>query len=91
MCKFLHSKLLTVEEVATRSGFGPKAVRKAIRRGELRAHNLCGRWRIREEDYDAWVDAATFVPSALVEVGDPPAPRTRGSLAALRRIEAEAA
>lgn len=91
LCNFLHSTLLTVEDVARLSGFGPKAVRKAIARGELRGRKLCGRWRIREEDYEAWVEAAAFVPSAAAEVKDTPTPPASGSLAALKRIEAEAA
>lgn len=85
------AEILTVEEVARRSKLGPKAVRNAIRRGELRASKLCGRWRVRERDYDDWFDSCRIVvvPMTVVEV--PTAPATRGSLEALRRIEGETA
>lgn len=85
------AEILTVEEVARRSKLGEKAVRNAIRRGELRASKLCGRWRIREKDYEAWFDSGRLVvrPVAVVEVPAPPG--LKGSLAALRRIEGETA
>lgn len=60
-------------------------------RGELPAHKLCGRWRIREEDYGEWLERSRFVPSAVVDAEVPPAPPVCGSLAALQGIEGEAA
>jgi excisionase family DNA binding protein len=85
------AEILTVEEVAGRSKLGEKAVRNAIRRGELRASKLCGRWRIRERDYEAWFDSGRLVVAPIVPVEVPAAPAVRGSLAALRRIEGETA
>lgn len=60
-------------------------------RGELPAHKLCGRWRIREEDYGEWLERSRYVPSPVLEAEVPPAPPACGSLAALQRIEVEAA
>lgn len=87
----MHTRLLTVEDVAGRSGFGPKAVRSAITRGELPAHKLCGRWRIREEDYGQWLERSRYVPSAVAEAEVTPTPPACGSLASLQKIEDEAA
>ena len=85
------AEILTVKELAWRSKLSEKAVRNAIRRGELRASKLCGRWRIRETDYESWVDAATYAPLRPAAVPGPPVSPPRGSLAALKRIEDEAA
>ena len=60
-------------------------------RGELPAHKMCGRWRIREEDYGQWLERSRYVPSSFVVADMRPAPPACGSLAALRRIEDEAA
>lgn len=85
------AEVLTVEEVSRRSKLGEKAVRGAIRRGDLRASKLCGRWRVRESDYDDWFERGRC--AALTPVVDDvsAAPAATGSLAALRRIEGEAA
>jgi excisionase family DNA binding protein len=85
------AEILTVNELAQRSKLGEKAVRNAIRRGELRASKLCGRWRIRESDYEAWVEAGTYVPLRRTAALGPPVSPRRGSLSALKRIEDEAA
>jgi excisionase family DNA binding protein len=89
--KMAETDLLTVEEVAHRSKLGEKAVRRAIRRGELRASNLCGRWRIRERDCEDWFDSGRVAGPAGVVLNVPPAPPVTGSLAALRQIEGETA
>jgi hypothetical protein len=60
-------------------------------RGELPAHKLCGRWRIREEDYGEWLERSRYVPAAIAKGEVPPAPPACGSLAALQGIEGEAA
>ena len=85
------AEILTVEEVARRSKLGEKAVRGAIRRRELRASKLCGRWRIREADFEDWFEAGQVVVRPVAAVEPPPAPAVEGSLAALRRIEGETA
>jgi len=82
-------ELLTVDEVAERSRFSTKTVRRAIRRGELRASKPCGRWRIRPCDFEDWVERATYiVDEAAVAPQLAPVP-PRGSGGALRRIERE--
>lgn len=85
------AEILTVEEVARRSKLGEKAVRNAIRRGELRASKLCGRWRIRETDYEDWFDSGRLVVLPVTVAAVPTAPAVKGSLAALRRIDSETA
>jgi excisionase family DNA binding protein len=48
--------LLSVEEVGRLSGLHPEVVRRAIRRLELRASKLCGRYRVRQEHFEAWIE-----------------------------------
>lgn len=83
--------ILTVREVARQSKLSEKAVRNAIRRGELRASKLCGRLRVRETDYEEWFDLGRVGVRPVVLVDVPAAPAVKGSLAALRRIEGDTA
>jgi excisionase family DNA binding protein len=46
---------LTVDDVAGLARLHPEVVRRAIRRGELRASRLCGRLRVTTSDYHAWL------------------------------------
>ena len=84
--------LLTVPEVAQLARLSEKTVYRAIRCGELRASKLRGLWRIRRDDYEDWLRGAAYVPETRpVAKSDQAAPSARGSRAALRRIESEAA
>jgi excisionase family DNA binding protein len=83
--------MLTVDEVARLSKLSSKTVWREIGRGNLRAHKLSGRWRIRTEDCQAWIDRAAYAPEQVDARSDVPATPSCGSLAALRRIESEAA
>lgn len=86
----MHSKLLTVRDVGRLAELGPKGVRNAIKRGELRARKIGGEWRITEDEYEAWIErGARHAAAEVVEVV--PVPPVCGSLEALRRIESEAA
>jgi len=75
-------KLLSPEEVARHVGLSRRAVYDAIRRGELGAMRLCGRLRIRPQDLDDWLTAATVAtPLPLASMPEPrkrrgPAPAT---------------
>ncbi len=51
---------MTVDDVAELVQLGPEAVRRAVRRGELRASKLGGRIRIRRDDVNAWIEAQTL-------------------------------
>lgn len=83
--------MMTVEEVARHAKLSPKTVCREIGRGNLRAHKLAGRWRIRAEDCEAWIDRAAYAPDRIDRRSRVPATPSRGSLAALRQIEGEAA
>src|SRR3954465_13321944 len=48
-------EFLTPREIATITGLHVAVVRRGIGRGELRAHKLCSRLRVRREDFDAWI------------------------------------
>ncbi len=49
-------RYLTVAEAARASGFSPRAVYRAIERGELAASMVCSRRRIHPDDFLAWMD-----------------------------------
>lgn len=52
------SDVLTLEQAADGLGVSAKTVRRWIAAGELRASHLArGRWAIRREDLDAFLDA----------------------------------
>jgi excisionase family DNA binding protein len=84
-------ELLTVEEVARLAKLSAKTVWREIGRGNLRAHKLSGRWRIRTEDCQGWIDRAAYAPGKVDSRPHVPPSPSCGSLAALRRIESEAA
>lgn len=48
---------LTVNDVAASCGLSPRAIYRAIRRGELRASRLCSRLRIDPTDVACWIAA----------------------------------
>jgi excisionase family DNA binding protein len=54
----LGHTMLSVRDVAEALAFEEDAIRRAIRRGELRASKVCGRLRIAPEDVQAWLQAA---------------------------------
>ena len=65
----------------------PRAVYRAIERGELRASRLCSRIRIRAADVEAWVDGNQIAPSnGAVRPSRPTSLRSREGL---RRLLAE--
>lgn len=50
-------RLLTASEIASRIGVPPKQVRRAIRRGELRAVRIGAWWRASEADAIEWINS----------------------------------
>lgn len=69
----------------------PKTIRREIERGNIGAHKLGSRWRIPEKDYAAWIERARYIPVEKEPADWIPVVPARGSVAALRRIEGEAA
>jgi excisionase family DNA binding protein len=73
-------RYLTVADAARASGFSPRAVYRAIERGELTASHVCSRLRIHPDDFLTWMDgnrSATPRPSpsmARIEPRKVPAP-----------------
>jgi hypothetical protein len=58
----------TIRQTARRSGFGERAVREAVRRGELALYTVAGSWpRIRWSDFEAWAAAHAVRPSSRAE------------------------
>jgi len=87
----MAERMLVVEEVARLANLSAKTVWREIGRGNLRAHKLAGRWRIHPEDCEAWIERGAYTPDPVVALDSPPVTPSRGSRAALRRIEREAA
>jgi excisionase family DNA binding protein len=86
----LQERLLTVREVANYSRLSPKAVRRAIAQGELRAIRLRGQYRIRPDDLQRWIETNRYRPRQDDDEFGPPAPVTPpqiGSPASLRALE----
>ena len=85
---------LTTAEVAECSGFCVKTVYRAIQCGEQAARKVRSRWLVAEGDFKDWYAGGELVarPGQLVtEPATPLPPAERGSRAALRAIESEAA
>jgi hypothetical protein len=65
-------------------GLSPRAVYRAIERGELLASRLCSRLRIRSQDVADWITGNRVTPAtanvALPPLEPPPPPPARGSL-----------
>ena len=55
-------EFLSPQEVAQITGLHVAVVRRAVERGELRAHKLCSRLRIRREDFDDWLERSLVRP-----------------------------
>jgi hypothetical protein len=87
--------VLTPREVADRSGFSYHAILRAIRRGDLQAFEpVPGHYRIEFVEYERWLrtprrraDPTTSDARRRQRAGRA-RPSGRGSLAALRAIEA---
>jgi excisionase family DNA binding protein len=85
----LDSDLLSVGDVARLSGYSTRTVYRAIWEGRLRAGRPCSRYRVVGSDYWAWLESRMVdVDPAPERLPIPKSPRQRGSLEALRAIEA---
>jgi excisionase family DNA binding protein len=73
------SRFLTVQEVADQMRCEHRTVRRAIKRGELEAALIGGRWLVRESAVEAWFESRAR--GAVVTVQEP---RRRG-----RRVPAK--
>lgn len=74
----MEALVLTVDDVAELVQLGPEAVRRAVRRGELRASKLGGRIRIRRDDVNAWIEAQTLATPAMPAPAAAPRPSRPG-------------
>lgn len=62
--------LLTVNDVAALVGCSPRTVRRAIAAGRLRAvrpTGPTGRYKVRPDDYEAWIADSAVRPPAIDE------------------------
>lgn len=60
------TQLLTLSEVCARVRLSPRAVRRAIGRGDLVAYKLAGRLRIPEQAVQDWLRAGAIQPDEVV-------------------------
>ena len=80
------------KEIASLCGLSPRAIYRAISRGELRASRLCGRLRCRTVDVEAWIGGNLVEPvptSKRPPVNGRPVPGGRGSLRRMLRSREE--
>lgn len=65
---------MTLQEAAERLHCSTKTVRRRIAEGQLRASHIArGRWDIREDDLQAFLDATATRPREIRPVGAAPA------------------
>jgi excisionase family DNA binding protein len=89
----VSERLLSVDDVHALTGISTHAIRRAIKRGELAGSKVANCVRVRESDYDAWIDAGRIEPPARAAPARPRARRasTRdagaASVARLKAIE----
>lgn len=83
--------MLTPRQCADRSPVGYHSILRRIRSGELPAVQVGGRYGVREEDFQAWLDAHVVNP-AESPVADllPPTRRSRRPAARPRSFTARA-
>jgi excisionase family DNA binding protein len=87
-------QMLTPQDIEAYTGLEYHAVVRRLKVGEIRGYKLCGKWRVRPEDFEAWLEANVHRP---VEPTQPRVPKrssrppAEGSLASLRAIERGAA
>jgi excisionase family DNA binding protein len=63
-------RLLSPEEIADATGLHYQSVLDFIRRGDLRALKIGNRWKIRPEDYEAWLESKRTLPREPVQRSD---------------------
>jgi excisionase family DNA binding protein len=86
--------MLDPKDIAAFTGLEYHAVVRRLKSGEIRGYKLAGKWRVRPQDLEAWLEANLHQPVAPAQ---PRAPRrssrppAEGSLASLRAIERGAA
>ena len=54
-------------EIASLCGLSPRAIYRAIGRGELRASRLCGRLRCRTVDVEEWIERNLVKPAPILK------------------------
>jgi excisionase family DNA binding protein len=66
-------QLLKPTDVARRAQISTKSVLRAIKSGRLRASRLGerGAYRIKEVDYDAWIEESIVEPEVREPIGEP--------------------
>jgi excisionase family DNA binding protein len=62
--------LLTIDQVAAQLQVHPRTVRRAIRTGGLRAHQVAGRgtWRVWPTDLEDWLEARANRPRSSAPI-----------------------
>lgn len=55
------------KEIASLCGLSPRAIYRAISRGELRATRLCGRLRCRTVDVEEWIERNLVKPAPILK------------------------
>lgn len=65
-----------VDKVAEAAGLHPESVRQAIRRGHLKAYKIGRRWRMYDENVEAFLRSSPSDPVDPIDPVEPPTGRT---------------
>jgi excisionase family DNA binding protein len=74
------------KEIASLCGLSPRAIYRAISRGELPASRLCGRLRCRTVDVENWIERNLVEPVPTLKQLPPDGRAVRGSRGSLRQM-----
>jgi excisionase family DNA binding protein len=69
----MTDQLLTLDQVCAMVQLSPESVRRAVRRGDLAASKLGGRFRFRPLDVETYIDSRLVTPAVA-------APRAHGEI-----------
>jgi excisionase family DNA binding protein len=74
------------KEIAGLCGLSPRAIYRAISRGELRATRLCGRLRCRTADVEDWIERNRVRPVPILKILPPDGREAIAARGSLRRM-----
>ena len=80
------SEFRSPKEIARLCGLSPRAIYRAISRGELRAARLCGRLRCRTTDVEKWIEHNLVAPVPNLQQPPPSSRPVAGERGSLRRM-----
>jgi excisionase family DNA binding protein len=81
-----HTEFKSPKEIASLCGLSPRAIYRAIGRGELPASRLCGRLRCRSVDVEKWIERNLIQPVPTLKQLPSDGRAVRGGRGSLRQM-----